>query len=158
MRDMARGRKPKPTALKRLAGNPGRRPLNEAEPTPRPVAPKKPPHLTGLAGRTWKWLCEILGGMGILASSDVALMTLYCDTWQEYVDTRKAVKKYGLVMVSPKTKMPFINPYANAEAMLKKQLLSCLGELGLSPSSRSRIHTSTPAEPAGVERLFNLVG
>lgn len=29
-----RGRKPKPTALKKLEGNPGKRPLNELEPLP----------------------------------------------------------------------------------------------------------------------------
>lgn len=30
----ARGRKPKPTALKVLEGNPGKRPLNDHEPIP----------------------------------------------------------------------------------------------------------------------------
>ena len=32
------GRKPKPTALKRLEGNPGKRPLNAMEPVP-PTVP-----------------------------------------------------------------------------------------------------------------------
>jgi hypothetical protein len=31
-----RGRKPKPTRLKLVAGNPGKRPLNPREPTPEP--------------------------------------------------------------------------------------------------------------------------
>ena len=37
-----RGRKPKPTALKVLEGNPGKRPLNENEPKPENKAPRCP--------------------------------------------------------------------------------------------------------------------
>ena len=37
-----RGRKPKPTALKVLEGNPGKRPLNENEPKPERKAPECP--------------------------------------------------------------------------------------------------------------------
>ena len=40
---MARGRRPKPTALKKLEGNPGKRPLNELEPVP-PVASLRCPN------------------------------------------------------------------------------------------------------------------
>lgn len=36
------GRKPKPTALKILEGNPGKRKLNAKEPTPLKKAPKCP--------------------------------------------------------------------------------------------------------------------
>ncbi|HZK10243.1 MAG TPA: phage terminase small subunit P27 family, partial [Clostridia bacterium] len=35
-----RGRKPKPTALKVLEGNPGKRPLNKNEPQPERKAPR----------------------------------------------------------------------------------------------------------------------
>ena len=37
-----RGRKPKPTVLKELEGNPGRRPLNKNEPKPNKKAPRCP--------------------------------------------------------------------------------------------------------------------
>ena len=37
-----RGRKPKPTAVKVLEGNPGKRPLNMFEPVPDKVAPECP--------------------------------------------------------------------------------------------------------------------
>ena len=37
-----RGRKPKPTALKVLEGNPGKRPLNLYEPTPEGDLPECP--------------------------------------------------------------------------------------------------------------------
>ena len=37
-----RGRKPKPTAMKELEGNPGKRPLNPNEPRPERKAPRCP--------------------------------------------------------------------------------------------------------------------
>ncbi len=37
-----RGRKPKPTAIKELEGNPGKHPLNDAEPKPVRKAPPCP--------------------------------------------------------------------------------------------------------------------
>ena len=42
MRMAQRGRKPKPTAIKELEGNPGKRPLNDAEPKPEHKAPPCP--------------------------------------------------------------------------------------------------------------------
>lgn len=153
-----RGPKPKPTEIKRRQGNPGNRPLNENEPQPVKGAPDRPAHLDATAIDAWDWLVKQLGEMNILATSDLAIMTLYCDTWSEYVTVRQNVNKYGMILISPKTQMPFINPHMNAEAMLKKQLLQYLGELGLSPSSRSRLHVEPGMEPEGKSRFFKVAG
>ena len=48
------GRKPTPTTLKELKGNPGRRPLNEAEPKPAARLPSPPAHLSRSARREWR--------------------------------------------------------------------------------------------------------
>ena len=48
------GRKPQPTALKVLKGNPGRRPLNEDEPKPEVLLPRPPAHLSPVARREWR--------------------------------------------------------------------------------------------------------
>ena len=37
-----KGRKPKPTAIKKLEGNPGKRKLNQNEPQPEKTAPECP--------------------------------------------------------------------------------------------------------------------
>lgn len=39
---MIRGRRPKPSRMKALTGNPGKRPLNPHEPRPEPAAPECP--------------------------------------------------------------------------------------------------------------------
>ena len=51
-----RGRKPKPTALKALEGNPGKRPLNEHEPVPPKATLRCPAWLEAEAKKEWKRL------------------------------------------------------------------------------------------------------
>ncbi len=129
------GRKPKPTEVKRRAGNPGKRPLNDSEPQPERTAPERPAHFDEDAIEQWDALCITLEELGLLVKSDVAIMTLYCETWCEYVAVRKEVRKYGMVIVSPKTGSPFASPHLNIESGLKRQLSAYSTELGLTPSS-----------------------
>ena len=56
----ARGRKPKPTALKVLEGNPGKRPLNDHEPIPPKGELKCPSWLLPEAKKEWKRLASSL--------------------------------------------------------------------------------------------------
>lgn len=69
---MARGWKPKPTALKRAAGNPGKRPLNHAEPQPPEGLPSCPPHLSDVAWEEWTRVAQAFHGMGVLPAMDRA--------------------------------------------------------------------------------------
>jgi len=48
-----RGRRPKPTRIKALTGNPGKRPLDAHEPRPEPNLPECPPELNPGAQREW---------------------------------------------------------------------------------------------------------
>jgi len=158
---MTPGRKPKPTAVKELEGNPGRRPLNGTEPRPVAEAPPMPEHLDAEGRKAWEWLTGELEQMRILARSDVAIMTLYCDTWSQYVGARKQLGPLGpagFVLRSEKGGF-YINPLLNVEASLKKQLAGYLSELGLSPSSRTRLHVQPAKEVTeGKARFFGVVG
>lgn len=49
-----RGRKPKPTAMKELEGNPGKHPLNTSEPKPNKKAPACPKWLEPEAKKEWR--------------------------------------------------------------------------------------------------------
>ena len=53
-----RGRKPTPTAIKELEGNPGHRPLNKHEPKPMKKAPACPKSLSTEAKKEWRRLCK----------------------------------------------------------------------------------------------------
>ena len=61
-----RGRKPKPTAVKVLEGNPGKRPLNMFEPTPEKIAPECPSWLNDEAKAEWNRLVDKMVELGIL--------------------------------------------------------------------------------------------
>ena len=59
------GRKPKPTSLKVLEGNPGKRALNDTEPKPEKKAPKCPTWLNKEAKKEWKRIATELEALGI---------------------------------------------------------------------------------------------
>jgi phage terminase small subunit len=65
-----RGRRPKPTRLKLLTGNPGKRPFNDTEPRPEPVVPECPPELSELARREWDRLAPELAKLRIVTNLD----------------------------------------------------------------------------------------
>ena len=67
-----RGRKPKPTAVKVLEGNPGKRSLNTAEPKPEKKAPRCPSWLEDEAKKEWKRMSKQLEQLGILTEIDMA--------------------------------------------------------------------------------------
>lgn len=133
--------------------------MNHAEPTVIPMAPEMPTHLDADAQLAWEWLCGQLQSMGLLATSDVAVMTVYCDSWSGYRRARAGVLKYGPVLVSEKTKVPFLSAYTSAEAMYRKALMGAAVELGLTPSARSRVHAMLePPEKEGKRKYFGVVG
>ena len=73
-----RGRKPKPTQLKVLDGNPGRRPLNDREPQPPEGAPEPPEFLDAEARAEWFRTAGVLQQMGTLSKADRAPLAAFC--------------------------------------------------------------------------------
>ena len=96
------GRKPKPTALKLAANNPGKRRLNDAEPKPPAFAavPPCPDWLTGEARAYWELQAPIDHATGILTTADVHAYAGLALTWADVRaaeharDRRKALEIY----------------------------------------------------------------
>ena len=82
-----RGRKPKPTAMKELEGNPGRRQLNENEPRPERRAPRCPSWLEDEAKKEWRRMGKIRTPNGYLqqvpqvsiAQTNQKIMLRFCE-------------------------------------------------------------------------------
>jgi len=70
-----RGRRAKPTQLKIVTGNPGKRPLNADEPRPDANIPECPPEL--LAHR----LAGELAALRLLTNLDRAALAAYCGAY-----------------------------------------------------------------------------
>lgn len=76
-----RGRKPKPTRLKIITGNPGKHRLNGDEPRPEPVVPDCPPELSPAAQRQWQRLTGELAKLRVLTALDRAALAAYCGAY-----------------------------------------------------------------------------
>lgn len=132
------GRKPKPTALKQLNGNPGKRPLNRKEPkfSGTPTCPK---HLDKAARAEWKRVSDELSATGLLTTVDRAALAAYCAAWSRWVDAETNIQKFGTVIKSPKSGFPIQNPYVGIANTALDQMRKFAVEFGMTPSSRSRI-------------------
>ena len=98
------GRKPKPTALKRLHGNPGGRALPKGEPEPGGLSSVAPPsHLSRDARAEWRRLAPELIRLGLLTVNDLAAFAAYCSAWSDFVAADRALERDGLVVQGKKS-------------------------------------------------------
>lgn len=140
-----RGRKPKPTAQKKLEGNPGQRKLNDHEPEYPPASEEPPAELVADAAAIAEWLrlVPLLKKSHAITQADRSLLISLCQQWSRYLDANGKVQIAGMVIRAP-SGYPMPNPYI---AIANKSLGNCVKlwvELGLTPSARSRV-TTLPA-------------
>jgi P27 family predicted phage terminase small subunit len=133
-----RGPLPKKRGLESLQGNPGHRGTDDSYGPPLPGLPEKPIHFSERASEVWDWLCGVMEEMGTLSRSDVAIMTLYCDTMEKYEDCMKTGRgKDGVAVAANGSE--YLSPHETRQAMINKQLDKYSAELGLTPGSRARL-------------------
>jgi len=148
-----RGRKPKPTRLKLIEGNPGKRPLNLREPHAQPKAPTCPAHLSPTAKAEWKRLCSELFYLGILTAGDRAAMAAYCQSYGRWVEAEKRLAETPTLIKLPSgyiQQSPWLT-IANKQLELMHRYMS---ELGLTPTARTRVEAVPPAH----SRFAGLLG
>lgn len=134
------GRKPKPTALKVLTGNPGRRPMGEAagEVHAKPKLPRPPDSLSKNAKKEWRRLGRELLELGLIANVDRNTFALYCQAWADWCEAQAEVQEKGMLVRSPNN-YPMVNPFYTIARQAAKQMDTLLSEFGLSPASRTRV-------------------
>ena len=81
-----RRRKPKPTRLKLIDGNPGKRPINAREPNPMAGVPTCPAHLSPRAKAEWKRLARQMNALGIVTELDRAALAAYCQAYGRWAE------------------------------------------------------------------------
>ncbi len=123
------GDRPKPTALKLIAGNPGKRALNASEPDAGEFDLDAPAELSDAARPHWERLAPMLVKSGVMRASDRDVLFTYCEAFAGFVAGTRA----GKVNVS-----------------LLAQLRQLLGEFGMTPATRSRIIANKA--PDGTEK------
>lgn len=150
-----RGRKPKPTAQKRLAGNPGKRPLNYDEPKPT-MRVKKP---RGMAthnkyvGKLWDEYAPELERMGLLTGLDVAGLRLMLQHYQFALEAAFMVRDEGMTRRDEngvERKHPAMLMFEKNSEMYRKWAT----EFGMTPSARARLKIEQAAEQLSLEDFF----
>jgi P27 family predicted phage terminase small subunit len=140
-----RGPAPKPTAIKRLEGNPGKRKLNEAEPQPTAGVPECPDYLDEVARREWGRLTSILVAMKVLTEADYIALANLCQGYSTLMNAQKQLNKTGILY---KSKSGYIqqSPLLGIIHTQTTIVNNMLREFGLTPSSRTRVAIAEPKE------------
>lgn len=139
-----RGRKPKPTAVKKLEGNPSGRPLNENEPKPSGFA-ECPDWLEPDAKEEWNRLGGELKKLGLLTSADMAAFAGYCQAYARWKEAEQYLTTHGSVMTTASGYKQQVPQVSIAQTNLKLVLKFC-EQFGLTPSARSRIISNTAGD------------
>ena len=148
-----RGRRPKPTRIKLLTGNPGRRPFNPDEPKPEISLPECPAELGPTARKEWDRMIGELGPLRILTHLDRAALAAYCGAYAMWAEATEAIQKYGSMVKSP-SGYPVQSPYVSIANRQTEIMMRIASEFGLTPASRTDISTSdTGARPIHSSQL-----
>jgi len=160
-----RGPLPKPTALKLLEGNPGKRALNLSDGVnPRVEIPSIPKHLRVEARKEWKRIAPLLEDLGLISGLDRAALALYCQAVGSLTELEMAfngkvqanveagMSYFDAVFAASRTITPsgyeqqsvIVNLIAGHRLQVHRHLM----HFGLSPAARARVQPSNYAQPS----------
>lgn len=134
-------RRQKPTALKKLEGNPGKRKLNQNEPQPDAGRPDMPAGLSGAARAEWKRVVPVLEQMGVLTSADGTALAAYCSSYALWMQAERHIAKFGAVfaIVDDETGQSLLkqNPSLRIRSDALRLMNTFMSKFGLDPKSRA---------------------
>lgn len=155
---MGRGRRAKPTTLKVLQGNPGKRKLNEEEPDFGAGAPPKPDWFDDYASAEWDALTGILVPARVLTKGEIGVLVVACDAYsqlrqcQAFLDEKQSLSYDASSATGGANYKPY--PEVAQRNQARRQYLSALSELGLTPSARTKVKRIPESGAQGVKRLL----
>ncbi len=146
------GRKPKPTALKLLQGNPGKRPLNTSEPKPPVGEVVKPATLSPAASLVWDEMAPNCLAMGTLTVVDVQSFESMCELQATMRQTSRAKSGKSLFTLEADSDDSsrleiVIDAIVKTERETAAALRPYYAMFGLDPASRSRLHVTKDEAP-----------
>ena len=153
----------KPTRLKILEGNPGKRKL-KVEPNPAPALPDPPPHLDTYALEEWEVISKSLYALGLLTEIDKNTLAAYCGAysrWRHAEEELNVLRARGgaLNALVQKTvsgnwiQQPLIGIANKAAA----DMVRYASEFGMTPVARAKLGTTPSKEDEKFEKLIGLV-
>ena len=162
-----RGPAPQPTKLRKLRGNPGRRPLPQGEPQPRATKwpPAPPAWLSTEAKREWRRVGKELHRLGLFTVVDRGAFAIYCQAWADWRAAVEFLEAEGstYVLRDKDGKVKYVQqfPQVAIARAAAQQVRAFAAEFGLTPSARTRVRPpvagddeETPSSKLGKFRLM----
>ena len=156
--------RPKPTKLKILEGNPGKRPLPKTEPKPRPISGPPPKHLDKDAKKFYEKYMEILDRVGLSTEADGDSFSLLCQMFAEFKQLNEAIKKCENKLLQFKHTVDGagnehveakINPLLVQRRQLYQNIRPYLSEFGLTPRGRVGLVVGTHDKKKKMEKFID---
>lgn len=154
------GRPPKPTALKLIEGNRGKRAAPTGEPDPTYLQDLTPPaHLTPRAAAIWAELAPALARNRLLTELDVLPLEWLCAAAAQH---RQAAEQAGddkLIMRNAETGALSPSPWLIIQSMAFKRAKLLCDAFGMTPAARARVMVNPQddlfkPQPNGPARFF----
>lgn len=139
------GRRPVPTKVKEMRGNPGKRPLNDAEPRPDATMPQAPRWLSYAGRKEWQRVARRLHAAGVLTYVDRGVLAVYCQAYGRLVEAEAELKTAGMIIETTNGNL-VQSPWLQVSNRAMDQMMRAARELGLTPASRSSIKIDRPQE------------
>jgi P27 family predicted phage terminase small subunit len=151
------GRKPVPTALKILRGNPGKKPLPKGEPQPPADNIVRPSYLGKVARRKWDELLPLLQSVRVMTRADIDALARLCDTYEWWLAIREKLRKEGesYPVLNDKGEVKYVaqRPEVAIAHKLAAQLHTLEADFGLNPASRTKLDVVPPSSGNPIDAL-----
>jgi P27 family predicted phage terminase small subunit len=154
-----RGPPAKPTVLKLLAGNPGKRTISDREPKPPAGVPRYPDWLSAEARKVWRRLAPQLKTMKVLTLVDRDALAAYCHTYARWREAEDFITRHGLTYPIRDEKGNVRCLQQFPQVAIARNLLLVLRayqqEFGLTPAARARVQVQNEPEE---DRARGIIG
>lgn len=142
------GRPRKPTALKVLQGNPGKRALSDSEPMPTVASSSPPEWLDDYAREVWEQISPLLVGMRVLTEADAPALILLASAWSDWRTADEVIRRMGTsfeVREWDRNAEEFVvvgyrrRPEVADRADAWRRVRLSLSDFGMTPAARSKV-------------------
>jgi P27 family predicted phage terminase small subunit len=108
-----------------------------------PSLPEAPTFIDSIARKQWDRLIDQLGSANKLTKQDRAILALHCQSYSDYVQACRTIKKDGYYTYSDVGRA-FKHPACGVKEVAFRQVVATANELGITPASRTRVPAGKP--------------